>query len=208
MNQDRYIIRTSGFAKYFFSFLMIVFSFVIYLAIKDLFEKGFSIAPVLLSIIVGWMEYYFYNLVAGQKIEINNDRLIAKFIIPTTSPRLLPKIVKFQINLRDIDSVIIARLKYFEEHSKEFIDKGLGDVISAYRNIFLPATLKGRVLMPPIPMGWATSSTPLLYVARKDKNQNGITIITKPFSKDGFRNLIQEFKKRNIPITVEPVLGL
>lgn len=194
-------MRTSGFSLYFFSFLMVFNFLIVLLAIKDVLEKGSSAIFILVLVLMffGWMETYFYKFIAGQKIEIKDGRLIAKFIVPAGA-RLLPKIAEFQIDLNDIDSVTLARLKYFEERSKEFIDKGLGNVISAYRNMFLPGTF-------PFPMSWAASTVPLMFITPKDKSKKGAIVITKSFSKNGFRQLIQEFKKRNVPINVEPALG-
>jgi hypothetical protein len=205
MEQNKFVLRTSGFGLYFISLFAIAGIFLLCLVAKDIAQNGLSFAKILISLLFTWIEIFMYRFIAGQKIEINKGKLSAQFIF-SRGVHLLPQIQKHQINLTDISSVTIARRKYFEEHSEEFKDEGLQDVMDIYRNLFA-VTVSGGIVVP-MPLGFGTKYTPLMYIAPKEKSQRGITIITKPFSKNGFRNLIKELQKRNISVFTEPALGL
>jgi hypothetical protein len=146
-----------------------------------------------------------YFVFLGQKISITDKSLICRVLVPAKRSFPKQKLKEFNVDLSNVSLVTITTIKYFEEHSKEFINQGLGDLINSYRNIYLVST-KG--IPARIPMGWATSSIPLIYIALKDKPDQGIAISTKPFSKNGIRKLIAEFKTRNIPLNIDPTLGL
>ena len=177
----------------YFSLLIMAWSaFSQYLIAKDIVQNGFSVSKIFVFIFFGWVEICVYNFIAAQRIEITNNQLIVQFSFVTGFS--LPKPKKQQIRLSDVESVTIARREYFEEHAEEFRDKGLKKVIDVYRN--------------PFNRGIITRNTPLMYIALKNKSSEGITITTKPFSKAGFKKLIQEFKKEGISIVPEPVLGL
>jgi hypothetical protein len=207
MPENKFIIRVSGFALYFFSVLMVFFAYIIYLCVEELLEKGISMAPILLSIIIIWIEVYFYRFLSGQKIEISNGVLSTKVILPQKDYLFMPKVLESKINLKDIDVIVIAKLKYFEEHSNELVDVNLDNIISEYRNMYLPATIKGGIFTPPISMG-KFLSFPLIYIRFKNKSQRGIIIPTKPFSKDGIKKIINRLKENGIKLVIEPALHL
>jgi hypothetical protein len=110
--------------------------------------------------------------------------------------------------LDQIESVTIASLKYFKENPDKFLEFKTSAVVNAYRKLFLPGTFHNGVFSLSASMGWATSLVPLVFIASKDKTKEGKFIITKPFSRKGFEQLIEEFKERNILIDVEPGVGL
>lgn len=201
MKQNNLTIRTSGFALYLFLFLMAGFALAFCFILIDILQKGFSTGGFLSIGLLVWMEVYLYQYVARQKIELRNDHLIVSLVIGRD---FIPNINKSQISLDDIKSATLASIKYFEDHEKEFPDYGLRNVVSLYRNMKL--TVHNTVFS--VSMGGVTSSTPLMHLATKDKLHNGITISTKPFSKTGFRKLVAKLREQNIPVFIEPSLGI
>jgi hypothetical protein len=200
MGKNNLTIRGSGFGLYFFIFLIILFPAGLLIRnpsapLLDI-ESTFPIEAILLVVI--------YLCFLSQSVSLDESSLDCNLRSPSRGPK--SQLQKFRIYLSDIDSVTVATINYYEKHADKFTDKGLIETVHFYRNL---KTVPTYLAFPfRIPIGWVFSSLILIYVAPKLKSDEGITISSKPFSKHGIKKLISEFKKRNIPLNIEPSLVL
>jgi hypothetical protein len=202
-HNGKFVIKPSGFAIYFFGCLLAFFTFMACGTIKEIIYKGFDLYSILFIAVVAWLDVSFYKFITSVKVEISENQLILRRGEKTFLP--IPKYYDNSIDLQDIGLVTIARIKYFWEHADKFDSKELKDVINNYRNLKAVSATGGIPVSVPMRL---PGHLVLIYVDPKDKTLDGITIVTRAFSQKSIKELIQELRRRSIPIEIEPPLKL
>jgi hypothetical protein len=201
MPDNKIIIRTSGFALVFFSILLGLCALALGAGVAQVAREGHADIIEVVGFAVGlWLVAFLHKWLFGQKIEVDGAALMAEFSLPVRS--FMPAFQKHTIALGDISAVIVARLSYFEKNAASFQSESLRNMIEVYHGLQTEGGGYG------LAMKYATPFTPLMLVVSKKADAHSFAVVTKPFSKNGFRRLLAVLKKRNVPVITEPVLGL
>ena len=211
-------LRVNGFAIIVGGLIFLLGLFMLYGAVQEIFT-GFNILNIVLLLLFGILltltayRFFYYN-----KIEITSDELLVNVqefgkglfqfgtdspVLPTNKKGLrqtfIPKYNQINTPLSDIQYVLIGSLKELEKSAPLINSEALNQTLRFWHQWFVNMNTA-------MPLWVAAQFTPVMLI--KSKTGNSYVVSTKPYSKIGFKKLVQEFKKRAVPITTQKSLGL
>ncbi len=216
--KNQLILRTSGFAIVVALFLVSLGLLVVYLFATNFNESG------LIQSLLGFLIGAYFILIGGRllifnKIVLTTESLIfdvqefgrALFQFGDKQPlpasltnwrrTIVPRFYRNKIELENIKHILIAPLKSLDKMKKELKSQALDEALEFWHQWFLSVNQPG-----PTPLWLAAQFTPVMFI--QAKSGNSYVVSTKPYSKNGFRKLVKEFKNLNVPITTDPGLVL
>jgi hypothetical protein len=202
MEKNKFTLRSFGGEAIFMGLICLFILFLLYLIVEDAIRRGLDVGYAAFSLLLLWSGIIFLRFIVRPKVELDDQKLSVAFFLSDRARRIWPRIDKASIDLKDVGSVTVARMCYFLDDADVSTDKTLQNAIHHYRH---PARTRYYYQ---VATEAAFMHVPLIHVASKNPSRSGLTIPTKFFSKRGVRKLIQELKKRNIPVVTDPALKL
>lgn len=185
MNQFK--ITRSDFGKYFLLGLDLIFIVVFLTSLADLIGIKISkinsspTTDILMMILIGWLIWMLYLHATVHKIILTDEKIIIEKIKPAIdmpkSQQFIPQIIKQEIYLGNIKSVIFAEAKFFKKFAKENNNENLSRLVRPY-----------------------DGDIPLLYILENNSNQ--ILENMLQFSKKSTESLISAIKNKNLEVIV------
>lgn len=211
MNKRRLIVRSDSGIWVVMASLLCLGVFSIYLGIEDILLKGVRLVSLGGLLIGGYFSVSALRYILYPKIELTETELVAQTAefgrpffplahnFQEVRQMLFPRFFRKSTNLDDIKTILIAEMRFLDKMASELKSEALEETLAFWHSWFVSP----KLVMPLWPAG---KHIPLIFV--QAKHGESFVVNTKPFSKAGVRTLIQELKRRSIPITVQPSLGL